>query len=106
VLGHFRPDSSLRPRQSDQCSESGGTLRIWDLSPGMTIRIINTFRDTGGNEITKGTILHFKHPSYLPYHSGHTVRFQESAMCLCDLDDTRAVVENVGAEYFEEYKGD
>ena len=79
-------------------------VRIWDLSPGIAIRIVKTFRDHRGNEFTKGTVLHFKHRNYLPYHSGHTVYFEEATMSLCDDDDTRDVVENSNNEYFETYQ--
>jgi len=81
-----------------------GILRIWDLSPGIAIRIVKTFRDHGGNEFTKGTVLHFKDRNYLPYHSGHTVYFEEATMSLWDEDATRDVVENSNNEYFETYQ--
>ena len=35
------------------------------------------------------------------YHSGHTVFFQEATMYLCDDDETSAIVQNLGGEYFE-----
>ena len=86
--------------------ENDRVLRIWDLSPGIAIRIVRTFRDRAGNEFTKGSILHFIRRNYLPYHSGHTVYFQEGTMTLCDDDNTRDIVENSGNQYFEANKGD
>jgi hypothetical protein len=81
--------------------ENGDTLNIWNLSPGIAIRIVKTVRDYHGGEFTAGTILHFDHRDYLPYHSGHTVFFRERIMYLCDLDATSNIVENRGHEYFD-----
>ena len=73
---------------------------VWNLQPGAVIRIVKTFRDGAGNEFAEGTILHFTHRNYLPYHSGHTVFFREATMYLSDDDETRAIVENERDEYF------
>ena len=75
-------------------------VTIWRLAPGAAIRIVKTFRDCYGAEFAEGTILHFTHRDYLPYHNGHTVYFQEATMYLCDNDDTSAVVRNLEGEYF------
>ena len=80
--------------------ENNGMARIWDLEPGAVICIVRTFTDCARNEFAEGSILHFTERNYLPYHSGHTVYFQEATMYLCDDDDTRAIVENQGSEYF------
>ena len=74
---------------------------IWNLETGAIIRIVKTFRDCARNEFAEGRILHFEHRDYLPYHSGHTVFFREATMYLCDDDETSAIVQNVGGEYFE-----
>jgi hypothetical protein len=73
---------------------------MWNLTPGTAIRIAKTFKDYHGHEFTAGTVLHFKERNYLPYHSGHTVYFNEATMYLCDLDETAAIVQNPGLEYF------
>jgi hypothetical protein len=78
-------------------------LNVWTLTPGIAIRIVQSFRDCTRAEFTAGTILHFKHRDYLPYHSGHTVYFEQATMYLCDLDETSAIVENQGGVYFERY---
>jgi len=75
-------------------------VNIWNLTPGAVIRIVKQFRDCAGAEFAEGTILHFTHRDYLPYHSGHTVYFREATMYLCDDDDTSAIVQNQGGEYF------
>jgi hypothetical protein len=75
-------------------------INIWTLKPGAAIRIVKTFQDGAGNEFAEGRILHFTHRNYLPYHSGHTVYFQEETMWLCDNDETSAIVENQNGEYF------
>jgi len=75
-------------------------VSIWNLEPGAAIRIVKQFKDCFGNEFAEGTILHYTHRDYLPYHSGHTVYFQEATMYLCDNGETGAIVENQGGEYF------
>jgi hypothetical protein len=77
-----------RPGISSYAWENDSILNIWNISSGTAIRIVKTFRDYHGGEFTAGTILHFDHRDYLPYHSGHTVFFKERFMYLCDLDDT------------------
>jgi hypothetical protein len=81
------------------------TLNVWSFYPGLAVRVVKTFRDLSGTEVAEGTILHFKKRDYLPYHSGHTVYFEEVTLCLCDLDESRAIVENVGHEFFELIQG-
>ena len=76
------------------------SVHIWNLKPGTGIRIVKAFRDCAGNEFAAGTILHFTHRNYLPYHSGHTVYFLEATMYLCDDDETSTIVENRDEEYF------
>jgi hypothetical protein len=73
---------------------------IWNLTPGAAIRIVKTFRDCRNTEFAEGSILHYKRHDYLPYHSGHTVFFEERTMYLSDNDDTGAIVENRGSEYY------
>jgi Domain of unknown function (DUF3601) len=92
------------PKPESVCKK-WGIMRIWDPSPGMAIRIVKAFRDCTGNEFTKDSILHFQRRNYLPYHSGHTVFFQEATMSLCVVDDTGEIVENSGNQYFEVHKG-
>ena len=71
------------------------------MQEGAVIRVVKTFRDCAGNEFAQGRIVHFKDRDYLPYHSGHTVFFREATMYLCDNDETSAIVQNIGGEYFE-----
>ena len=75
-------------------------VSIWNLKPGTTVRIVKTFRDCADNEFSEGRILHFTQRNYLPYHSGHTIYFQEATMYLCDDDETGPIVENRDGEYF------
>jgi len=74
---------------------------IWNLQEGAIIRVVKTFLDCAGNKFTEGRILHFTGRDYLPYHSGHTVFFREATIYLCDDDETSAIVQNLGGEYFE-----
>src|SRR5262249_24156978 len=75
-------------------------VNVWNLEPGAAIRIVKTLRDCRGNEFAEGRILHFTGRNYVPYHSGHTVYFQEATMYLCDDDETSAIVQNRDGEYF------
>jgi len=76
-------------------------LNIWSLKPGIAVRLVKSFRDYYGAEFTEGTVLHYEKRDYLPYHNGHTVYFREATMYLCDLDDTSAIVQNRGHEYYQ-----
>jgi hypothetical protein len=76
-------------------------LNIWNLKAGTALRVMKSFRDGGNTEFTEGTVLHYEKRDYLPYHSGHTVYFREATMYLCDLDETGAIVENRGNEYYQ-----
>ena len=76
-------------------------MNVWNLTPGLAIRIVQSFKDYQGKEFAAGTILHFKDRDYLPYHSGHTVYFEEATMYLCDDDATSAIVENQNNQYYE-----
>jgi len=80
-------------------------MNIRSLTPGTAIRIVKTFKDCGGAQFEAGSVLHFRDRHYLPYHDGHTVIFEETTMSLCDTDDTRVIVDNVGHEYFEPLEG-
>jgi hypothetical protein len=78
------------------------SLSVYNFFPGLALRVVKTFTASGA-EFKEGTILHFKERNFLPYHSGHTVYFEEATMWLCDLDETGAIVDNVGNEFFEVY---
>jgi len=80
-------------------------VTVWNLTPGAAIRIVQGFRDCTGVEFAEGTILHFTHRDYLPYHAGHTVYFREATMYLCGNDDTSAIVRNQDSEYFTLIEG-
>jgi len=76
------------------------SIDVWNLQSGSAIRIVKAFQDCYRNEFKEGTTLHFLRREYLPYHSGHTVYFQEATMYLCDDDETGAIVRNRDGEYF------
>lgn len=78
-------------------------VNVYKLTQGTVIRIRKDFRDVYGGEFKEGTILHFTRREYLPYHSGHTVMFEEADMYLCDADDTYNIVLNRGDEFYELY---
>jgi hypothetical protein len=75
-------------------------VNVRNLRPGAAIRIVKTFRDCVGNKFAEGRTLHFTRRDYLPYHSGHTVYFQEAIMYLRDDDETESIVQNRDCEYF------
>jgi hypothetical protein len=78
-------------------------VNIWTLYSGQAVRVVKTFKDYSGHIVEKGTILHFEKRDFLPYHEGHTVYFKEVTLYLCGLDETTAIVQNLGNEFFEPY---
>ena len=78
-------------------------LNVWSFEPEQVLRVVETFKDGGGNTVENGTILHFEKRDFLPYHDGHTVYFEEVTLYLCGLDDTEPIVENRGNESYESY---
>lgn len=76
-------------------------MDVYNLRRGMIIRITNPFRDYQGQEFHCGAILHFEERHFLPYHAGHTLIFKQGSMYLCDNDDTAAIVQNQGDQFWE-----
>jgi|GEM_PF-2227778 hypothetical protein len=77
-------------------------LSLWDMFPGLTVRIGKTFNDYDGEEHKAGEILHFRHRDYFAKEGGFTLTFAEKEIRLCDLVPENApMIENEGNIYFE-----
>ena len=77
-------------------------LGLWDMFPGMAIRIAQTFLDHDGQEVRAGEILRFVSIDYMAYHGGYTIDFAEKQVRLCELVPANGpMIENEGNAYFE-----
>jgi Domain of unknown function (DUF3601) len=77
-------------------------LGVWDLVPGMTIRVVQTFHDYGGKPVEAGEILHFKSLDYFAKEEGYTLEFQEKTIPLCDgMPGDSDVLLNFGNAFLE-----
>src|SRR5207245_8160760 len=72
-------------------------LTVWDFSPGLVVRVRQSFRDYDGQEIHAGEVLHFLGSTYFPYDSGHTLTFAEKTIRLAGVvDEHEVIVANAG----------
>src|SRR5258708_5926276 len=77
---------------------------VWDLFPGLAVRIGRTFKDCFGQKLSEGEILHFLKLDYLPYHGGYTLKFQEKEIRLAETApdiENDLIIENEGNSYFQ-----
>ena len=87
---------------------SGGAfdLPVWDFSPGLVVRVEQTFVDHDGQEVREGDVLHFLDSSY-PYEGGHTLRFREKTIRLATIDpEEEAIIANAGNAWFRPISND
>lgn len=90
----------MAPEQSEFASLPH--LSLWDMFPGMTVRIGTTFRDYDGTEHKAGEVLHFRKRDYFAKEGGFTLAFAEKEIRLSDLVPENApMVENQGNAYFK-----
>jgi hypothetical protein len=76
--------------------------RIWDLFPGLTLRIAAGFNDFDGAAVAAGEILHFRELNHFVYDDGYTLFFHEKVIRLCgNVDADSVVLENSGNRFFE-----
>jgi hypothetical protein len=81
-------------------------LSVWDFSPGLVVRIGQTFRDYDGQEIRAGEVLHFLESSYFFYEAGHTLKFAEKTIRLAGIvDEHEAIIANAGNAWFQPLTG-
>uniref|UniRef100_Q02BL7 Uncharacterized protein n=1 Tax=Solibacter usitatus (strain Ellin6076) TaxID=234267 RepID=Q02BL7_SOLUE len=77
-------------------------LTVWDFSPGLVVRVCQSFRDYDGQEIHAGEVLHFLGSTYFPYDSGHTLTFQEKVIRLAGVvDEHELIIANAGNAWFQ-----
>src|SRR4051794_30106586 len=79
---------------------SGVSVR--DFYPGLTVRVVQAFRDYDGQEIAAGEILRFIESSYFFYEGGYTLRFAEKTIRLAEIvDEHGPIIANTGNAWFE-----
>jgi hypothetical protein len=77
-------------------------LGVGDLFPGMVIRVVQSFRDYGGDPFEAGEILHFKSLDYFAKEEGYTLEFEEKTIRLCNgMPNDSDVLGNFGNAYLE-----
>jgi hypothetical protein len=77
-------------------------LGVWDLFPGMAVRVVQSFRDYGGNPMEAGELLHFKSLDYFAKEEGYTLEFEEKTIRLCyGMAGDSDVIRNYGNAYLE-----
>lgn len=60
---------------------------VYDLRPGRCYSVLRDFSDHYGNRFETGERLTFRGRSFLPYHGGHTLQFEERGIWLQEEDD-------------------
>ncbi len=60
---------------------------VYDLQPGRRYRVLRDFSDHYGNRFETGERLTFRGRSFLPYHGGHTLQFEERGIWLQEEDN-------------------
>lgn len=77
-------------------------VTVWDLFPGIVIRVMQDFEDFDRERIDAGELLHLVEKSYFAYDGGHTLTFAEKVIRLAEIDPaTEPVIQNEGNAYFE-----
>ena len=77
-------------------------VTVWDLFPGIVIRVAQDFADFDRNQVHAGELLHLVEKSYFAYDGGHTLTFTEGVIRLAEIDHvTEPVIQNEGNAYFE-----
>ena len=70
---------------------------VYGLVQGAKYEVVQTFTDYYRNQFQRGEVLHFKERHYLPYHSGHTIIFEERPLYLQDEENDEIL------SHFSEY---
>ncbi len=77
-------------------------LSVYKFFPGLTVRIVQGFKDYDGQEIRAGEVLHFVDGSYFPYEGGHTLRFAEKTIRIASIVvEHEPIIENRGNAWFQ-----
>jgi hypothetical protein len=77
-------------------------LGLWDLYPGLVVRVVQTFKDYGGGVTPAGTLLHFRKLDHFYYDDGYTITFEECVLRLSgNVFENQPIVENYRNEFLE-----
>jgi hypothetical protein len=101
------PGPEPRPKPRGAPPSTRTNLSVWDFFPGLTVRVIRTFRDYDGQEIRAGEVLHFAGSSYFFYDGGHTLRFAEKTIRLAGIvEEHGPIIANTGNGWFQPIDGE
>ena len=89
-----RGNFSTRPSAIDRDALNG---TVYGLVPGADYQVIQSFTDFYQNQFRSGEVLRFKERHFLPYHGGHTIRFDQRSLYL--QEDANAAILTNFAEY-------
>ena len=77
---------------------------MWDLFPGLKVRIGQDFNDYDKEPIRAGELLRFKELDHFAKEDGFTIRFEASTIRLCGLlPADQPMIENEGNQFFEPF---
>ena len=77
-------------------------VRVWDLFPGLTLRIAEGFSDFDGAAVGAGEVLRFRELNHFVYDDGYTLFFHEKVIRLCgNVDADSIVLQNSGNRFYE-----
>jgi hypothetical protein len=79
-------------------------LDLWDLFPGLVVRIGQDFEDYSREPLHAGELLHFKELDYFAKEGGFTLTFAEKELRFGELIPANGpMIENDGNAYFAPY---
>src|SRR5258708_1669108 len=77
-------------------------LGLWDLYPGLVVRVAQGFKDYDGQEIEAGKILHFRKLDHFFYDDGYTLTFAECVIRLSgNVPANQPMVDNAANEFLD-----
>ena len=82
-------------------ASTGAELSVWQFYPGLTVRVVQGFRDYDGQDVCAGEVLRFLGSSYFFYDGGHTLNFEGRTIRLADVvAEHQAIIANAGNAWF------
>jgi hypothetical protein len=77
-------------------------LSVWDMFPGLMVRVAKSFRDYDRDDIAAGELLRFRTLDHFAKEEGYTITFDQRTIRLCGLVEADGpMIENSGNQFFE-----
>jgi hypothetical protein len=77
-------------------------LGVWDMFPGLVVRVAKSFRDYDRDDVPAGELLRFRTLDHFAKEEGYTITFDQRTIRLCGLVEADApMIENSGNQFFE-----